>query len=242
MISDILSSFKFTIQSLSYLTKPWVLKYLLISGLVSTLVYVISIYSIYQFGDDLGDLLIAMLVNENTWQWVVTAVEWITRIILFVALIFVFKYVVLIITSPFMSALSEDIEARHSGIARSSQSIGFQIKSMVRGIGLASSNLMREISLVVLLLIIGLIPVVGIVSTILIFLVQAYYAGFGNIDFFMERRFRIRESRKFVSQNKGIAIGNGAVFLTLFIVPLLGAFFAPTICTISGTLSSLERT
>ena len=79
-------------------------------------------------------------------------------------------------------------------------------------------------------------------STVLIFLVQAYYAGFGNIDFFIERRFGIRESRRFVSKNKGIAIGNGAVFLTLFLVPILGAFFAPTICTISSTLSSLERT
>lgn len=242
MISDILSSFKYTIQSLGYLSKPWVLKYLLLSGFVSTLVYVISIYSIYQFGDNLGDLLISKLVNENTWQWVITAVEWITRVILFVTLIFIFKYVVLIITSPFMSALSEDMEARHTGVAKSSQSIAFQVKSMARGIGLASSNIFREISLVVLLLLIGLIPVVGIVSTVLIFLVQAYYAGFGNIDFFMERRFGIRDSRKFVSRNKGIAVGNGAVFLTLFLVPILGAFFAPTICTISGTLSSLERT
>jgi len=240
MISGFVKSILNALKSLEYLFKPWVLKYLLISGLVSTIVYSIFIYSIFKFGDDLGQLLISKFVTENTWSWIVTTIEWVTRIILTVGFVFVFKYIVLIITSPFMSALSEDLEMRMTGAPKTSQSIGFQIKSMVRGIRLSVGNLFKELGLVAILLLIGLIPVVGLVSSVLIFAVQAYYAGFGNLDFFMERRFNIKQSKRFAQLNKGIAVGNGSVFLLLFLIPVAGAFFAPTICTISGTLSALE--
>ncbi|MDA8692858.1 EI24 domain-containing protein [Saprospiraceae bacterium] len=242
MISGFLSSIYNSVKALQYLFKPWVIKYLVFSGLISTFIYAAFIYSIFKFGDDLGQLLISKFVTENTWQWLVTTIEWLTRIILTVGFVFIFKYIVLIITSPFMSALSEDLENRLTGKEKMKQTIGFQVKSMVRGLRLSVGNLFKELGITLLFLLIGLIPVIGLVSSVLIFAVQAYFAGFGNLDFFMERRFNIRESTRFVKLNKGVAIGNGSVFLLLFLVPVLGAFFAPTICTITGTLSALERT
>ncbi len=241
MISGFVKSLFNSIKALEYIFKPWVLKYLLLSGLVSTIVYMIFIWSIFRFGDDLGQMLIAKFVTENTWSWLVTTIEWLTRIVLTVGFIFIFKYIVIIITSPFMSALSEDLEMRLTGATKTKQSIGFQVKSMVRGVRLAVGNLLKELGLVVLLLLVGFIPVVGLFTSVLIFAVQGYFAGFGNIDFFMERRFNIEESQRFIELNKGMAIGNGVVFLFLFLIPIAGAFFAPTICTISGTLSALEK-
>jgi CysZ protein len=242
MISGFLSSTYNSVKALEYLFKPWVIKYLVFSGLISTLTYVVFIYSIFKFGDDLGQLMISKFVTENTWQWLITTIEWLTRIILAVGFVFIFKYIVLIITSPFMSALSEDLEMRITGKEKMNGTLGFQVKIMFRGLRLSLGNLVKELGITLILLLIGLIPVVGLVSSILIFAVQAYFAGFGNLDFFMERRFNIKESTRFVQLNKGVAIGNGSVFLLLFLVPVFGAFFAPTICTISGTISALERT
>ena len=74
----------------------------------------------------------------------------------------------------------------------------------------------------------------------MIFLVQSYYAGFGNMDFFMERHLNNRDSRRFVSNNKGVAVANGAVFLLLILVPFVGVFVAPTFATIAATLSGIE--
>jgi len=241
MIQDFFTSIKHTTQALGYLFKPWVLKYLLISGFLSIAAYVLFFYLIFYFGDDLGHLLIDKFTGESTWAWVISALEWLTRIILFVITIFIYKYVVLIITSPIMSALSEQCEIRMIGSSKNTQSIMMQVKSMARGIRLSVANLSKEITFVVLLLICSFIPLVGLVTTALIFLVESYYAGFGNLDFFMERRYNVRDSRQFVKENRGLAIGNGAVFLGLLFIPIIGAFFAPTLCTISGTISGLER-
>jgi CysZ protein len=57
----------------------------------------------------------------------------------------------------------------------------------------------------------------------------------------MERHFDRKNSRIFIKSNRGLAIGNGAVFIFLILIPILGAFIAPTLATISGTLSALER-
>ena len=65
-------------------------------------------------------------------------------------------------------------------------------------------------------------------STVVIFLIQSYYAGFGNMDFTLERYFGVRDSVKFVRQNWTLALGNGMVFIGalftcigfLFVVPL----------------------
>lgn len=242
MIEDFFLSLRHTIQSLGYLFKPWVIKYLLISGFLSIAIYIMFFYLIYNFGDDLGHLLIDRFTSENTWGWFISALEWLTRIILFVIIIFIYKYVVLIITSPIMSALSEKCEIKMMGSSKNTQSIMMQIKSMARGLRLSVSNLSKEITLVILLLLCSFLPLIGLVTTALIFLVESYFAGFGNLDFFMERRFNVKESKRFIQEHKGLAIGNGAVFLGLIFIPIIGAFFAPTICTISGTISGLKRT
>jgi CysZ protein len=71
--------------------------------------------------------------------------------------------------------------------------------------------------------------------------VQAYYAGYGNLDYFMDRRYTVKESINFIGNNKGVALGNGIGFLLLLAVPLIGVFLAPTLGVAAATLSGIEH-
>ena len=92
----------------------------------------------------------------------------------------------------------------------------------------------------IFLLIIGLIPVFTPFTTALIFLLQSYYAGFGNMDFTLERHFKFKESVRFVKKNRGLAIGNGIVFMLLFL-SVVGFLFALPLGTVSATIQSLKK-
>jgi len=67
--------------------------------------------------------------------------------------------------------------------------------------------------------------------------VQSYYAGFGNMDYTLERHFKYSESIQFVRQNKGIAIGNGIVFMLMLLIPVVGIIL---VLPLSVTAASTE--
>lgn len=157
------------------------------------------------------------------------------------AMFFLGKYLVLIIASPFMGALSEKIEEIVTGHKPPSDS-NFML-DLIRGIRISIRNLVRELGLTLFFLLFNIIPGIGsLIGTILTLSVEAYYAGFGNMDYTLERKgFNVRESVAFVSSNRSSAIGNGAGFLFILFIPVLGWFLAPAYGTISATKLVLRR-
>jgi CysZ protein len=148
----------------------------------------------------------------------------------------VFKYVLLIVLSPFLSLLSEKVESRLDGEHFSGKfSVSRALEEMMRGLRLALRNIWRELLFVLILTMLSLIGPLSLITAPLIFLIQSYYAGFGNFDFTLERYYSVRDSVRFVRDARGSAIANGAVFL-LLIATVLGVFVAPTWATIAATL------
>ena len=68
-------------------------------------------------------------------------------------------------------------------------------------------------------------------------MVQSYYAGFGNMDYTLERHFTYRESISFVKRNKGTALGNGIVFMAMLLIPVVGIIL---VLPLSVTAASTE--
>ena len=89
------------------------------------------------------------------------------------------------------------------------------MRDVVRGVLIAMRNLFIEIGYMVLVFILGLfIPFVGgLVGSIFLFFISAYFYGFSFIDYTNERRrLTVKQSVAFMRQNKGLAIANGFVF------------------------------
>ncbi|TYB69547.1 EI24 domain-containing protein [Bizionia saleffrena] len=151
-----------------------------------------------------------------------------------------YKHIIMALSAPFMSPVSERIEAHLLGTKRHEHRNTSFREQLWRGIKINVRNLSFEILLTIPILLIGFIPVIGIISTILLFLVQAYYAGFGNMDYTLERHLNYRESITFVKNNKGAAIGNGIVFMLFLLIPVVGIILVLPLSVTAASIKTVD--
>lgn len=214
--------------------------YVLIPGMVSALLGGIIIWLIVKYADNLG----TWVTSWYDWQGkgVVKTVGKVLSGLTIGLLAFVlFKYIILILVGPMMSPLSEKVEAHLMGkpVSTTFQPVKF-FRDVLRGVGLALRNIVRELIFTLLLLLASFVfPVIAPFTAVLIFIIQSYYAGFGNMDYTLERHFNFRESIQFVRENKGLAIGNGLVFVWLILLGI-GFLIAPPLSTIAATIETVK--
>ncbi len=241
MIKDIFLGMSGYLKHLPLISKLGLWKYILVPMLMGIVLLVVVGGSAYGLSDNLGK----WLVSWYKWDWGASVVHtfssWIAGIIIFVLGIISSKYAIMILASPFMSPMSEKIEAANpSGLTLRSNPPS-AIGGIIRGIRLAAGNIIKELFLTAVLLLIGIIiPFLSPVTAILIFLLQSYYAGGGNMDFTLERYYGVKESRTFVKANRGLAIGNGMVFMAMLMLGF-GFLFAPSLGTLAVTSEVVDR-
>ena len=250
MIQNFLAGFLAYFEGANVLSKYKLWSHVWLPGLLSLVIAGLVFGSGYLFSDDISNWLINIYPiawGKSTFEWVIKNMG-IGFLITGSVLLFTFKYIILIAAAPFMSSLSEKIEFAMTGKPAPKVTIGDMISDLVRGIRIALRNLIRELLIVIMLTIAGaifgtMIPVIGgILPAILIFLVQAYFMGFGNLDYTLERkRYGVKDSVRFVRQHKWLAMGNGTAFTLLLFIPIIGWFLAPALGTAAATLEGLKR-
>jgi len=203
MIKNILSAIRAYVGSFRLLSQLKLWKYFAIPIIISLITATIVGFTAYGLSDNIGTFLAKVWI----WDWGKEAFTTFTSVIGAI---------------PFMSAVSEKIEIHINGdLKHQHRNTTFQ-EQLWRGIRINIRNLGKELLITIPILLLKFIPVVNIFSTILLFLVQAYYAGFGNMDYTLERHFNYKDSISFVSKNKGTSIGNGIVFMLCLLIPVLG--------------------
>ncbi len=228
-------------KAINHVSKHGLWGYVLIPGILTILIG-IGVFGIaWGLSDNIGDLL------DNLWPWdwgrtVVAAIAQVFGGLLVLALSFIiFKQLVMVVSAPIMSILSEKVENQLLGLENGSKfSIPQMVSDIVRGLRIALRNTVRELTATLFLLILGLIPLFTPFTTVLVFVLQAYYAGFNNFDFALERRYRYHESVRFVQQNKMLAIGNGAVFLFLLFT-FVGFLVTLPLGVVAATIEATKR-
>lgn len=240
MIKNILKGIKAYTGTLALISKLKLWKYFLIPIVISIITATIIGISAYGLSDNIGRFV------AKLWPWD-TGIETFTSIssILGAALIIIlgfilYKHIVMALSAPFMSPVSEKIEAHLTGKQKHDHRITSFKAQLWRGIRINVRNLFKEILFTIPLIIIGFIPVIGLISTILIFLVQAFYAGFGNMDYTLERHFKYNESIQFVKNNRGFAIGNGIVFMLFLLIPVIGIILVLPLSVTAATTKTVR--
>ncbi len=219
-------------------------RFFLIPIILSFVFWGLSLSVVYYFSDDIGAFV------GKIWPW-----EWGKNIFLksstflggFSILLFcliLYKHVVMALSSPFMSPVSEKIELFYQKQTSNDLTIhkktSFQ-QQLFRAIRISVRNLTKELLFTIPLLIISFIPIIGLIVTPLIFLIQAYYVGFSCMDYTLERHFNYKKSLNFVKNNRGIAIGNGIIFMLLLFIPIIGFIVVLPLSVTASSLKTIER-
>lgn len=214
-------------------------KYYGVPMLISFLTASSILISAFVFADSIGHYISKAWIWEWGQQTFYMISQIMSAIIMLLSGFILYKHIVMALSAPFMSPVSEKIEAYLLGAERPQHRNTTFMEQLWRGIRLNVRNLMIEVGWTIPLLLISYIPVIGIASSVLLFLIQAYYAGFGNMDYTLERHFKYRESINFVKQHRGIAIGNGIVFMLFLLIPFFGIIL---VLPLSVTAASTETT
>jgi CysZ protein len=237
MLQNIISGMKAYFGVFDLISKLKLWKYFIIPMIISVVTATIIGFSAYGLSDNIGNFITKIWVwdfGKETFNFIS---NFIGGLIILILGLIVYKHVVLALSAPFMSTVSEKIEIHINGSLRHThRKTSFQ-EQLWRGIKINIRNLVKEILITMPILLLKFIPVVNIFSTILLFLVQAYYAGFGNMDYTLERHLNYRESNNFIAKNKGVSIGNGIVFILCLLIPVLGIII---VLPLSVTAASLK--
>ncbi|MGJ8762157.1 MAG: EI24 domain-containing protein [Polaribacter sp.] len=222
MIKNILSGISAYAGSFGLISQLKLWKYFIIPIVISVVTATIIGFTAYGLSDNIG----AFLAKIWIWDWGKETFTTITSVIggLFVLVIgfLLYKHIVMALSAPFMSPVSEKIEIHINGnLKHNHRKTSFQ-EQLIRGIRISLRNIGKELLLTIPLLLLSFIPIIGIFFTALLFLLQAYYVGFGNMDYTLERHFNYKNSINFVGKKRGFAIGNGIVFMMCMLIPVIG--------------------
>lgn len=237
MITPILNGIKAYTGALALISKLKLWKYFFIPIIISIITASLIALSAYGLSDNIGRII------AQIWPWefgkdTFTSVSTFIGGIVVIAIgLILYKHIIMAFSAPFMSPVSEKIEAHLTGVKNHThRNTSFQ-EQLWRGIRINFRNLIKELLITIPLLLLKFIPVINLFSIGILVLVQAYFAGFGNMDYTLERHFKYRESLQFVRKNRGVAIGNGLVFILFLIIPIIGVIL---VLPMSVTAASIQ--
>ena len=240
MIKNILQGLQGYTRAFGLISKLKLWKYFFVPIIISFVTAVIIGVLAYGLSDNIGNFIAKVWF----WDWgketFTTISSFIGGFVVVALGLILYKHIIMALSAPFMSPVSEKIEAHLTGIQKHQHRNTSFSEQLSRGIKINLRNLARELLLTIPILLISFIPIIGITSGILLFLTQAYFAGFGNMDYTLERHFKYNESISFVRRYRGIAIGNGIVFMLLLLIPIFGIILVLPLSVTAASLKTVQ--
>ncbi len=203
---------------LAYLSKAVILSLLVVSGLV---------FGGWKMVESLGDYVTKLI--PGTWAYESLTISIVSFLISSVVAFVLLKYIVLIILGPSLSNISSYAESTDKPVSQ------YGLGSISRSILITLRNISKEIGYTAILLLLSFIPFVGFFALTMIFVLQAYYAGCGVFDYYLERYHSYSETILVCKKNRYAAFAIGTVFVLLLLIPVIGVVIAPYITTVAGT-------
>jgi len=216
-------------------------KFYLIPGIIN-IILMILFYFLSRF---IGGALVeftSKLLGGNLNSFIQFILKFIIYLTIFAVYYLIYKTLILIVLSPFLSYISERTESIVTG-----KVFNFSFKENLyfikRGIIVTLKSFLREFAMTCIILLLFFIPIVNTAIPILLFVVQSYYIGFSFIDYTLERH-DFETGTDLIRKNPIFFLINGGLFTILLFIPIIGIFIAPlvtAVATTTGTLKLIEQ-
>ncbi len=218
-------------------------RYALLPGLLSIAIGGAIAWLGWQLSHYIAEFALQWIHFKHFATLIQTLVRVLSTAIVFVLSIMSYRNILLALSGPLLSPLASKIyEHETNMLSKDAPFVSVQTaRLLIRSVHISLRNLLKELFYTVLVLALGLFAPFLVVVPILLFFIQAYYAGCGSLDYTLERFYTVRQSVDFSQRHRGMAIGNGAVFLGLLAVPILGLFLAPVLATAAATIAAVQR-
>jgi len=245
MLKEIITAISAYFQAHRFITKHRLWKWILIPGLIYTILFSIGIWLFIESSTlAINFVLLKTGITEwiqkmqNSWlSWLIIFMQIILYLVLLMFYFSLFKYMFLIVGSPLFAYLSEKTEAIIEG-TDFPFSFTQLLKDIVRGIRIALRNMLWQTVYAISIFILAFFPVIGWITPLIALMVEFYYFGFSMLDYSSERhKLSTSQSIAFIGKHKGLAIGNGMVFYMMHLLPVLGWLLAPSYAVIAATIS-----
>ncbi|MEI6857790.1 EI24 domain-containing protein [Psychrilyobacter sp.] len=237
MLKEINYTFNNYMKAFKFIGQNKLKKFYLIPGIINiilaTLFYFLSKFvggTLVEFANN--------LLGGNLNSFIQFILKFIIYLTIFAVYYLIYKTLILIILSPFLSYISERTESIITG-----NEFNFSFKQNLyfikRGIVVTLKSFLREFIMTCLILLLFFIPLVNAVIPILLFMVQSYYIGFSFIDYTLERH-DFQTGTDIIRKNTIFFLINGGLFTILLFIPLIGIFIAPLVTAVATTTGTLE--
>ncbi|WBX70307.1 EI24 domain-containing protein [Tenacibaculum retecalamus] len=240
MIQNILKGIQAYFGAFQLISKLKLWQYFIVPIIISVLTAFLIGVSAYALSDNIGHYIAGIWKWEFGKQTFEMISTFFSGLLIVVIGLLLYKHIVMALSAPFMSPVSEKIEHYLTGETHQHRKTSFQ-EQLIRGVRINVRNLLRELFFTIPILLVSFIPIIGFFSAILLFIMQAYYAGFGNMDYTLERHFKYKESISFVKKNKGTAIGNGLIFMLFLLVPVIGVILVLPLSVTAATTETIKN-
>ena len=245
MLKELVIAIQAYFRAHQFIVKHKLWKWIFIPGFIYMLMFMTGIWLFWNSSANFLDWLFNVVgikswldsMNNSFLNYLFITGTIIVRLILLFFYFSLFKFLFLIIGSPVFAYLSEKTESLIEGVDHpfSMQQL---LSDIWRAVRLALRNTLWQSVYTISILLFALIPVIGWVSPVIAFMVECYYYGFSMLDYSAERhKLSPAQSITFISNRRGLAIGNGMVFFFMHLVPIIGWILAPAYAVIAATLS-----
>lgn len=221
-------------------------KHLIIPGLLSMLYFPLVIGGLFRgtfFGvQELSAHISEKWLPNEVAEWAAWGLSIIVGLLAIYLAFLLYRSVIMIIYAPFIGIISETAEEKFHGTKGPGFSLGGMLYDIYRGSMVSLLTLAISLFLTVICWLLWLLPVVGAAIYFAgMLVIQAYFAGAAFMDPVLERRrVGIRASLAHSARHKWHAMGNGAGFMLMMLIPILGWFLAPSYGIIAAAISGVD--
>jgi CysZ protein len=249
LLKELIIAFQSYIKAHQFISKHRLWKWILIPGILYTILFIVGLYFFWVSAATVVSALSHLMHIDRFLQHRQSALlsfffvmgGLMVHLVLVFLYFSLFKYLILIIGSPLFTYLSEQTDALLNGKEYKMKFNRQFRREMLVGIRVALRNSLWQTVYLISLLILSFVPFVGWITPVICIFVECYYYGFSMLDYSCRRhQMTPSASIAYISQRKGLAIGNGMIFYGLHFIPVLAPAYAVIAATISLYHQHLE--